>query len=67
MYVCLCRGITEKQIRQAAEQQSCSMKELSSVMGVGMDCGTCLEYAAQLLQDYDGQGCVKQPCNSTIA
>jgi bacterioferritin-associated ferredoxin len=56
MYVCLCRGITEKQIRQAAEQPSCSMQELSKVMGIGMDCGTCLEYAAQLLQAQNPEG-----------
>ncbi|MEB3226086.1 MAG: (2Fe-2S)-binding protein [Synechococcus sp.] len=65
MYVCLCRGITEKQIRQAMEQQHCSMKELAAVTGVGMDCGTCLEYAAQLLQTQDGQGCAKQAYGNT--
>lgn len=66
MYVCLCRGITEKQIRQAATQQSCSMQELSKVMGVGMDCGTCLEYAAQLLQDHHSEGCSKEPCSAPL-
>ncbi|AFY38755.1 BFD domain protein (2Fe-2S)-binding domain protein [[Leptolyngbya] sp. PCC 7376] len=50
MYVCICRGITEKQIREAVEEETCSMQELSSVMGVGMDCGTCTEYACQLLE-----------------
>ncbi|BAW97554.1 glycoprotein 64 [[Synechococcus] sp. NIES-970] len=65
MYVCLCRGITEKQIRQVMEQQNCSMKELSAVMGVGMDCGTCIEYAAQLLQAQTEQGCGKQSYGTT--
>ncbi|MBV5260028.1 glycoprotein [Synechococcus moorigangaii CMS01] len=66
MYVCLCRGITEKQIRQVAMQQSCSMQELSKVMGIGMDCGTCLEYAAQLLQAHQEEGCGKEPHSVTL-
>ena len=50
MYVCICRGITEKQLRDAIEEETCSMQELSSLLGVGMDCGTCTEYACQLLE-----------------
>jgi bacterioferritin-associated ferredoxin len=57
MYVCICRGITEKQIRQVAQQQPCSMQELSATMGVGVDCGSCTEYACQLLQDLETRGC----------
>ncbi|NJN71966.1 MAG: glycoprotein [Limnothrix sp. RL_2_0] len=57
MYVCICRGITEKQIRQVAQQRPCSMQELSAVTGVGVDCGSCTEYACQLLQDLGNQGC----------
>ena len=61
MYVCICRGITEEQLRDAVETESCSMQELSSILGVGMDCGTCTEYAYQLLEQMKQQdGSVKQ-------
>lgn len=54
MYVCICRGVTEKQIRQMAQQQPFSMQELSATTGVGTDCGTCTGHACQLLQDIGG-------------
>lgn len=57
MYVCICRGITEKQLRQIAQQQPCSVQELSAVTGVGSDCGCCMEYACQVLQDLGVADC----------
>lgn len=57
MYVCICRGITEKKLRQVAQEQPYSMQELSAVTGVGVDCGSCMEHACQLLQDLGTKGC----------
>lgn len=51
VYVCICRGVTEKQIRQVTQQQGCSMQELAVSMGIGADCGCCKEYACQLLEE----------------
>lgn len=50
MYVCICRGITERDIRQAASGGICSIEELSEKMGVGQDCGCCSGYACQVLE-----------------
>ena len=66
MYVCICRGITEKQIREAVEDDTCSMRELSSVMGVGMDCGTCTEYACQLLDQMKQQGAANNSTSKSL-
>lgn len=65
MYVCICRGITEKQLRDAIENESCSMQELSSVLGVGMDCGTCTEFAYQLLEEIKQQDAPGKGSNSS--
>lgn len=56
MYVCICRGVTEKQIRQVAQQRECSMEELVTLTGVSEDCGCCAEYACQFLQDCLAKG-----------
>jgi bacterioferritin-associated ferredoxin len=50
MYVCICRGVTERDIHQAAQQGICSLEQLSENMGVGADCGCCSDYAYQLLE-----------------
>jgi bacterioferritin-associated ferredoxin len=49
MYVCICNGVTDKDIRQAAEAGCKSMAELTMRTGCGATCGTCLDMAAELL------------------
>ncbi len=50
MYVCLCRGITDGQIKQAiATGQASSMRCLNS-MGVATQCGKCGRAAKDLLK-----------------
>ena len=52
MYVCLCKGITDKQIKQALEGKNPGQfKEVCSKLGVGKDCGTCLIDSEQMLSD----------------
>jgi len=41
MFVCVCNGVTERQIREAAYEGACSMTELSARLGVGAGCGAC--------------------------
>jgi bacterioferritin-associated ferredoxin len=50
MYVCICKGITEKQIQDAVTTRSSNNpKEILKALGVGSDCGTCVEEAVQTL------------------
>jgi bacterioferritin-associated ferredoxin len=49
MYICICRGITDRDIKQAADQGITSIQELADSMGVGADCGTCHSHACQVL------------------
>ena len=50
MYVCICNGVTERDIRQAAEAGCRSLPELTMRTGCGATCGSCLEAAAALLE-----------------
>ena len=50
MYVCICKGITEKQIQEAVTSRSSNNpKEILKALGVGSDCGTCVEDAVNTL------------------
>jgi bacterioferritin-associated ferredoxin len=51
MFVCLCNGITEHQIREAAYEGVCSMTELSARLGVAAGCGTCAQFAEAVLHE----------------
>ena len=51
MYVCICNGITDGDIRQAAEAGCRSLAELTMRTGCGACCGTCLDTAAQVLEE----------------
>ncbi|NZA25539.1 bacterioferritin-associated ferredoxin [Luteimonas sp. SJ-92] len=50
MYVCLCNGITESDIRKAAAAGCSSLPELTMRTGVGACCGSCVETATEVLQ-----------------
>ncbi|MCK8516154.1 bacterioferritin-associated ferredoxin [Methylonatrum kenyense] len=49
MYVCLCNGITDRQIRQAVEDGASSMRELRRQLGVCGNCGRCGPEAREIL------------------
>lgn len=55
MYVCLCHGITESQIRTAAAQGCDSVSELTMHTGAGSSCGSCLEMAMMVLEQARGR------------
>ncbi|HEY5972865.1 MAG TPA: (2Fe-2S)-binding protein [Pseudoxanthomonas sp.] len=50
MYVCICNGVTDHQIREAAANGCRSVAELTMRTGCGATCGSCLEIAAALLE-----------------
>jgi len=50
MYICVCRGISDKEIEEAAQQGVTSLEQLSASMGVGADCGVCQGHACQVLE-----------------
>lgn len=51
MYVCICHGVTDHDIRRAAEAGCASVAELTMRTGLGSGCGTCGELAGQLLAE----------------
>jgi len=51
VYVCICNGVTERDIREAAAAGCASMTELTMRTGAGANCGCCVEMATQVLEE----------------
>ncbi|MGY0558659.1 MULTISPECIES: bacterioferritin-associated ferredoxin [unclassified Lysobacter] len=51
MYVCICNGITDHDIREAAQAGCSSLAELTMRTGAGACCGSCVEMATSLLEE----------------
>lgn len=49
VYVCICNGVTERDIRQAAQAGCSGVAELTMRTGCGSTCGSCLPMAIDLL------------------
>lgn len=52
MYICICRAVTDKDIRAALEEGACTMRELRQRLGVCSDCGKCGPHARKLLIEH---------------
>ena len=50
MYVCICKGITENQIRDAIRSGLCTRREISRNLKAGTACGKCRQEVRDLLQ-----------------
>ena len=51
MYVCVCNGVTDKQIIKAAEQGASSLQDLSDELNVATCCGRCANCAKKVLRE----------------
>ena len=51
MYVCICNGVTEQQVRDAADAGCASVAELTMRTGAGANGGSCVCLAAELLDE----------------
>ena len=54
MYVCVCKAVTERQVRQAVSDGARSLKDLRRELGVTSDCGRCAVCARQCLKEFTG-------------
>lgn len=51
MFICLCNGITDSQIRRAASDGMTSLDAIQDKLGVASQCGQCSEAAVAVLAD----------------
>ncbi|WP_370979307.1 (2Fe-2S)-binding protein [Agaribacterium sp. ZY112] len=50
MYVCLCKAITDSQIKQAADEGDGSFRAVRESLGVATVCGSCACEAKKLVK-----------------
>ena len=51
MIVCVCNGVSERDVRAAIDAGCASIEELSQRTGCGTTCGCCREMARDLLAE----------------
>ena len=51
MYVCVCHGVTESQVRRAADEGCRDPHELTMRTGAGASCGSCMSLVAEILDE----------------
>ncbi len=52
MYVCLCKGVTDRDIRTAIENGASTFRNLRNELGVSSQCGKCACITKELLTQY---------------
>lgn len=51
MYVCVCKGITDTQIRAAVEDGASSLRDVRTTLGVASQCGKCGVLTRQIVRE----------------
>lgn len=51
MYICICNGITDNQVRHCVKQGACCLADLQAELGVAAGCGACAAAAAEILRE----------------
>ena len=49
MYLCICRAVTTKTVRQVITEGASNLDEIERCCGAGGDCGSCREDLCELL------------------
>ncbi len=50
MFVCLCHGITDKQIKNLVREEGVgNMRDLKKALSVGSQCGSCVQMAQSII------------------
>jgi bacterioferritin-associated ferredoxin len=51
MYICVCKAVTDKQIKQAINNGVCTRRQLYQCTGAGDVCGKCNRDIRQILDE----------------
>ncbi len=55
MYICICKAVTDTQLRTAIDEGVCTRRQLTHCFGVGKDCGKCNKEIKELLKQNNQQ------------
>lgn len=60
MYVCICKAVTDSQIKNAIDNGACTRKQVFDTLGVGRNCGKCNSQIKELLDGNRRQQSIMQ-------
>lgn len=52
MYVCICRQITDTQIREVCRQGNSRFADLRDKLGLASECGKCGKHARSIVNEF---------------
>lgn len=52
MYVCICRQITDQQIRDVCRDGSTKLADVRAKLGVASECGKCGQHARLIISEF---------------
>jgi len=67
MIVCVCEGVSDREIRASIQQGATSVNELGRRCKVGLDCGRCREMIRGMLGDRAHGRASDAPCAEVTA
>ena len=50
MFVCLCKGVTDRAIRAEVARGACTAEEIAACTGAGTGCGSCRDEVEQIVE-----------------
>jgi bacterioferritin-associated ferredoxin len=50
MYICLCNGLTDRDVREHSAGEACSVAMVYRALGVKPQCGKCVHFVRQMLR-----------------
>lgn len=51
MYVCICRAVTEQEVKAAIEQGATTVKSVTQSCCAGDDCGACHSFIEDMIEE----------------
>ena len=48
MYICICNGFTDRQVRIVCDQQQCRVSDIYKALGCAPKCGKCVPMLKEL-------------------
>jgi bacterioferritin-associated ferredoxin len=66
MYICVCKAVTDTQIKKAIDNGLCTRRQLFESFGVGGDCGKCNRQIKELLDENKQNQFIMHPSNQPV-
>lgn len=55
MFICVCKAVTDRRIRQAVAEGAVSLRDLSRDTSLGTCCGKCVPHAREVMTEALGR------------